>query len=143
MRGVGRALLMMLLLSAIAMSVAACGDDPVSASSVDQALRLMTGDDQPACVKKMDFGDGSAEFRCGHYFCWTTAHASYTGVGHVVDGADYYDCDKRFAPWTRTGNGTYELWEKCVVDTHPRMSVLSSKECNMRAWMKGSEIGGF
>ena len=100
----------------------------------------MTRQAQPACVTDMDYGDGDATFRCGDYSCWTTAHASDHGVGNIIEGADYYDCDNRYA---KGNDAAYQTWEKCVVDTDQRMSVLSKHECNMRGWMPGSEIGGF
>ena len=116
--------------------LAACGDDPVSTSSVDKALLLMTGTAQPGCVKDMDYRDGDATFRCGHYDCWTTAHAHNDGFDQrIIEGADYYDCDNRYAD--PTWEGTDWDWERCVVDTHQRMSVLPGGECKMHGWMPG------
>jgi hypothetical protein len=87
------------LLFATVMVLAACGDDPVSTSNVEQALKLMTGTAQPGCVKDMDYRDGNATFRCGVYACWTTAHAHNDGFDQrTIEGAAYYDCDNRYAP---------------------------------------------
>jgi hypothetical protein len=132
-------LLVVLSLSAMAVSMTACGND-VSASSVDEPLALMTGARQPACALLMQFSDGPAEFRCGDYFCYVEPHATDHGYGHVIEGASYYDCDDRYSARAlaaeRPGN-SYVKWEKCVVEDDGQMEVLSTQECRHAAWMPG------
>lgn len=124
-----------LLMFVLAVSLTACGGG-VDASRVDQAVALMTHARQAACAKTMQFYEGPAEFRCGDYFCYVEPRAKDHGYGHVIEGASYYDCDDRYAydPGSRSH---FIKSEKCVVEDHEKMTVLSDAECHRAAWMPG------
>jgi hypothetical protein len=114
--------------SAIVSFGTACGTSSVAPSRVDAALQVMQVKGRPACVKTHVYGHGYATYQCGDVNCDVRANVSDTG-------RDYYRCEAQ--PIGRYG------WQRCVVDTHGEMSRLTHHECQMAAWMPGSEIGGF
>ena len=94
------------VLGLLALCSTGCGHTAVSASTVDQALDLMSGRHYATCVTNHDFNDGYANYQCGTMSC---------DAMHDYRGADYISCKHQ--------NMGEMGWERCVVVRDGEMNL--------------------